>query len=151
MTCLGLLSEAVTWKLPHCGSCTLGDAILLCLLGVLAGAEFPPVRQGAPVLGRGQSGAVWLFLFPQLGGALSTSALRAERRKRRPKRRLSISISISIGIGIGIASASAAAPDPLRSQIDGEVLADLRPTDRRQREGRAPQGKSFQEAADGSS
>lgn len=69
---------------------------------VFAGAEIPPVRQGAPVLRRGRSSALWLFLSPQLVGALSTSALRAER-----------AFGVSGGRRRGSASAPAPAPDPL--------------------------------------
>lgn len=76
----------------------------------------------------GPSSAVGLFLLPQLVGALSTSALRAERRKRRPRTRLSISTCA-----------------PTRSQIHREVLTDIRPKHHRHRERRAPKGESFQE------
>lgn len=90
MACQGLVNESIAWKWPHlwlmharwCHSCVFDGALL---------GQFPPVRQGAPVLRRGQSSAVWLFLFPQLVCALSTSALRAERG---PRTRLRISISI---------------------------------------------------------
>lgn len=92
MTCQGLVNGNIAWKLPHCGSCTLDDAILVCLIALCWGRV-----SSAPTGGAGaqasQGSAVWLFLFPQLVGALSTSALRAERRKRGPKTRLSISIS----------------------------------------------------------
>lgn len=92
--------------------------------GALLG-QFPPVRQGAPVLRRGQSSAVGLFLFPQLVCALSTSALRAERR---PRTRL----RISIGIG--------ARPT---SRRDGEVLVESRSKHRRPRQRRESKGKSL--------
>lgn len=124
MACQGLLNENIAWKWPHLWltharwrhSCVFDGALL---------GHFPPVRQGAPVLRRGQSSAVGLFLFPQLVCALSTSALRAERR---PRTRLRISI------GIGARAAS---------RIDGEVLVENRSKHRRPRPRRASKGKSL--------
>lgn len=62
MTCLGVVNENIAWKTPHCGSCTLGDAILVCLFALCWGRVSSGPTGGAGAQARPEQRSVDVFV-----------------------------------------------------------------------------------------